>query len=105
MLVATLHPWELGSKADPFASAPAGIRPEWYFLYMFETLKILPSRIGFIEGEVLGVLLFSLFFLVLALVPFLDRKAAAGAKSRGWTAAGVIVILYMLAMTVVGYIH
>jgi quinol-cytochrome oxidoreductase complex cytochrome b subunit len=105
MLVATLYPWELGSKADPFASAPAGIRPEWYFLYMFETLKILPSRILFIEGEVLGVTLFSLFFLVLALVPLLDRKAAAGKKSRGFTVAGIIVLLYMLAMTVIGYIH
>ena len=25
-------PWELGRKADPFASAPAGIRPEWVLL-------------------------------------------------------------------------
>ncbi len=27
--LAALFPWELGEKADPFASAPAGIRPEW----------------------------------------------------------------------------
>jgi quinol-cytochrome oxidoreductase complex cytochrome b subunit len=30
--LAAIFPWELGEKADPFASAPAGIRPEWYFL-------------------------------------------------------------------------
>jgi hypothetical protein len=28
--LAALFPWELGEKADPFVSAPAGIRPEWY---------------------------------------------------------------------------
>src|SRR5262245_11370880 len=27
--LAALFPWELGEKADPFAPAPAGIRPEW----------------------------------------------------------------------------
>ena len=32
--LAAFFPWELGIKADPFASAPAGIRPEWYFLWM-----------------------------------------------------------------------
>jgi cytochrome b6 len=37
--LAALFPWELGEKADPFASAPAGIRPEWYFLAPFYTLK------------------------------------------------------------------
>jgi cytochrome b6 len=30
--LAAYYPWELGVKADPFAPAPAGIRPEWYFL-------------------------------------------------------------------------
>ena len=29
-LLAVFFPWELGEKADSLASAPAGIRPEWY---------------------------------------------------------------------------
>jgi cytochrome b6 len=37
--LAALFPWELGAKADPFGSAPEGIKSEWYFLFMFETLK------------------------------------------------------------------
>ena len=41
--LAALFPWELGQKADPFGSAPAGIKPEWYFLFMFQTLKQLPG--------------------------------------------------------------
>jgi cytochrome b6 len=35
--LAAIFPWELGEKADPFAPAPAGIRPEWYFCWMFQT--------------------------------------------------------------------
>ena len=34
--LSAFYPWELGTKADPFAPAPAGIRPEWYFLWMFQ---------------------------------------------------------------------
>src|SRR5262249_35811527 len=40
--LAAFYPWELGTKADPFAPVPAGIRPEWYFLATFHTLKLLP---------------------------------------------------------------
>jgi cytochrome b6 len=71
--LAALFPWELGEKANPFASAPEGIKPEWYFLFMFQTLKILPARIGPWEGEVCGVMFFGLCGLVLVLVPFIDR--------------------------------
>ena len=42
--LAALFPWELGQKADPFGSAPEGIKPEWYFLFMFQTLKQLSCR-------------------------------------------------------------
>jgi len=41
--LAAFYPWELGTKADPFAAVPPGIRPEWYFLAMFHTLKLLPG--------------------------------------------------------------
>src|SRR5213594_3626358 len=53
--LSAFFPWELGEKADPFASAPAGIRPEWFFVFMFQTLKLLPAKVGFIDGEILGV--------------------------------------------------
>ena len=43
------------TKADPFAAVPPGIRPEWYFLAMFHTLKLVPSHVLGFEGEQLGV--------------------------------------------------
>jgi cytochrome b6 len=69
--LAAFYPWELGRKADAFAPVPAGIRPEWYFLAMFHTLKLLPSHIFGIEGEVVGVVGFGLAAIGLLLVPFL----------------------------------
>ena len=50
-LLAALFPWELGRKADPYVPAPAGIKPEWYFGWMFQTLRMLPSHIAGLEGE------------------------------------------------------
>ena len=42
-ILAVFFPWELGTKADPFSSAPIGIRPEWYFLFHVPGFQI-PSR-------------------------------------------------------------
>src|SRR5471030_2446951 len=63
--LAAFYPWELGTKADPFAVVPPGIRPEWYFLAMFHTLKLLPSHILGFEGEQIGVIAFGIVAFVL----------------------------------------
>ncbi len=97
--LAALSPWALGHKADPFASAPAGIRPEWYFLFLFETLKLLPARVLGMEGEILGLGAFGLMGLLWFLVPVLDRRSRRGEPSRFFTALGWVAILYMAAMT------
>ncbi len=85
--LAAFYPWELGNKADPFAVVPPGIRPEWYFLAMFHTLKLLPSHILGFEGEQLGVVGFGIAALFLVLVPFLDRRASRGEPSGAFRAA------------------
>ncbi len=101
--LAAYYPWELGKKADPFAPAPAGIKPEWYFVFMFQTLKYLPSYILGIEGEVVGVVGFGAAGLLLLLIPFLDRRAARGEPSRLFAWIGIAVILYMVVLTYLGY--
>lgn len=103
-LLAVFFPWELGEKADLLAPAPAGIRPEWYFLFMFQTLKLIPAHVWFIEGELLGITLFALGGLIWFFVPFLDRKAKFGQRSKFWTRFGVIMIVYMVVMTIWGYL-
>jgi cytochrome b6 len=100
--LAALFPWELGEKADPFGSAPEGIKPEWYFLFMFQTLKKLPGHIMGLEGEMLGVLFFGFCGLVLVAVPFLDR----GPRSRKFlNFLAVIAVVFITVMTVWGVIE
>jgi cytochrome b6 len=93
--LAAFFPWELGVKADPFAPAPAGIRPEWYFLWMFQGLKYLPAKIGPIPGETLGVLFFGVLGAALVAVPWLDRRG-----KRGIFVAAMIVLAAAAVLTV-----
>jgi cytochrome b6 len=104
LFLAVFFPWELGEKADPFTSAPKGIRPEWYFMFMFQTLKLLPAHVFFLEGEVLGIVGFGLVGLAWLLVPFWEARRRPGGRVRPMTLVGVIAILYIIAMTVWGYL-
>jgi cytochrome b6 len=101
--LAAYLPAELGRKADPFLPAPAGIRPEWYFMFMFQTLKYLPSYILGVEGEIVGIVGFGLGGLFLLLIPLLDRRTARGEPSRLFTWIGVAIIVYMVVLTYLGY--
>ena len=102
--LAVLFPWGLGVKADPFLPTPAGIQPEWYFLFMFQALQLIPAKIGFWDGEILGILFFLAGFLFMVLVPLLDRRAAKGEKSPFFTLLGVLIVLFIAGMTLLAVI-
>jgi cytochrome b6 len=97
--LAAIFPWGLGVKADPFAPAPAGIRPEWYFLFMFQALKMLPAKIGPIDGELVGILGSGVAALVWIAIPFLDYRAGFGRLTRFFTGLGIFAIGFMVVMT------
>jgi cytochrome b6 len=102
--IAALFPWELGVKADPFAPAFKDIRPEWYFMFMFETLKLVPGgEILGIEYEAFPILLFGLAGLLMVLVPFLDKEVERTGRSPRFTVIGIVAVLYMVGMTAWGY--
>jgi quinol-cytochrome oxidoreductase complex cytochrome b subunit len=83
--------------------APAGIKPEWYFLFMFQTLKLIPSKVWFIDGDVLGVLAFGLLGLLWLLLPFFESDQPS--RTKGWiTRLGVFALAYMAGMSVYGYL-
>jgi cytochrome b6 len=102
--LAAYAPWELGAKADPFAPAPADIKPEWYFLFMFETLKLVPGGTLFgVEYEALVVLAFLLIGGLLCCVPFLDRGRPGGRRAeRAAPVLAWIGLAYVVAMTAIG---
>jgi len=101
--LAAYLPAELGEKADPFAPAPAGIKPEWYFMFMFQTLKYLPAHILGLEGEMVGIMAFGLAGVFLLLVPILDRRTARGEPSKLFTWITIAVVVYILVLTYLGY--
>ncbi|MGZ4808378.1 MAG: cytochrome b [Thermoanaerobaculia bacterium] len=102
--LAALLPWELGEKADPFAPAYANIRPEWYYVFMFQTLKLVPGgEIMGVEYEAIPIMLFGLAGLLLLLVPFLDRGAARDGRSPFWSIGGIVGLAFVIVMTCWGY--
>jgi hypothetical protein len=71
-------------------------------MFMFQTLKLLPAKVGFVDGEVLGVLSFTFGGLALVLVPFISSKNYR--YSGVLKVAGIAVLLFILAMTILGYL-
>lgn len=103
-ILAVFFPWELGKKADPFAPAPAGIRPEWYFLFMFQTLKFIPPKLLFLDGEVLGILTFGFAGMLWMMVPFWDRKSSRGEKNQMINYIGLFVVFFIITLTILGWL-
>jgi quinol-cytochrome oxidoreductase complex cytochrome b subunit len=101
--LATLLPPEIGKKADLLAPAPENIKPEWYFLFLFQTLKLFPGSILGLNGETIAVVLVSLAICLFLLIPFFDRKSARQEKSSLFTWIGVTYLIYFIVMTIIGF--
>jgi cytochrome b6 len=95
--LSTFFPSELGVKADPFAAAPAGIRPEWYFLWAFETLKHVPATVGGINGEFLAVAAMTAGAAGALMLPFLAGHTVRARRAVLW--AGLAALVFMSVMT------
>ncbi len=100
---ATLLPPEVGNKADPLAPPPENVKPEWYFLFLFQTLKLFPGDIFGLNGEVIAVVLVALAILFFFLIPVFDRKSQQGQRSALFTVIGTVYLIYFIVMTIVGY--
>ena len=99
LCVSVYWPATLGEKANPFASTPVGIKPEWYFLWMFQTLKLFPGHLFGIEGELVAVGLTGLVGAAVLLMPWLDRPARREQSSRLVWWVGVLGLLYVVGIT------
>ncbi len=97
-------PLELQEKASPFDPTPMGIKPEWYFMFMFQALKYFPGSILGMNGKVVAVMFFGVGALVLIALPFWDIWAHKEKKHWIPTAVGIGIIIFIIVLTALGYL-
>jgi len=87
-----LAPLGLGEPADPM-DTPAHVKPEWYFLGLYQLLKYVSKT----SGVVIPILALA----ILVLIPFIDRKPDQSRRIyrvRFILAAAVMIILIVLTI-------
>ncbi|MBS1260885.1 MAG: Cytochrome bc complex cytochrome b subunit [Calditrichaeota bacterium] len=97
-------PLDLQEKASAFDATPVGIKPEWYFMFMFQALKYVPGSVFGLNGKVLAVLAFGAGAIILIAVPIWD--VWSNREQRHWLPklAGWFVLLFMIVFTILGYV-
>jgi quinol-cytochrome oxidoreductase complex cytochrome b subunit len=95
VVLASLFPAGLEEKATPL-STPAHVKPEWYFLFFYQFLKIAPRTVGVVAMGVGAVFLF--------LIPFLDRSPSRKPRNRrGFIALGILAIIAIVILSIWGW--
>lgn len=102
--LAVLFPPEIGIKADPLAPTPENIKPEWYFLFLFQTLKMFPGEILGFNGETIAIILITIGIGFFFLLPLFDRKTSRGERSPLFTGIGIAYLAFFVIMTIIGYL-
>ena len=93
-VIGIFAPVGLGDPADPL-DTPAHVKPEWYFLSLYQLLKFIPKNIGTIAPL--------LIVLLLVVWPFLDRKPDKSRKStRNRFIASMLILAILVILTVWG---
>jgi quinol-cytochrome oxidoreductase complex cytochrome b subunit/mono/diheme cytochrome c family protein len=93
-------PPPVAGPADPLDTSFVP-KPEWNFLFLYETLKFLPGRLeplGTVGIPAVGVL-------ILILLPFLDRNPQRNPRRRPLAmAGGAIWVGFVVSFTIIGYL-
>ncbi len=97
-----LFPVGLQAPADPL-DTPLHVKPEWYFLALYQILKWIPPQVLGIDGTIFGVVSVLLAVVVVALWPFLDPKEETTKKPM-WIrmAISIIGVIILIALTILG---
>ncbi len=93
IVLATVLPVGLEEKADPF-NTPQHIKPEWYFLWIYQFIKVPPRIIGpGLLAELAGILIPAVGIVLLIILPFLDTKPVRRPSQRKLAMAITVLIL------------
>jgi cytochrome b6-f complex subunit 4 len=97
-----IKPVGLGDPADPL-NTPLHVKPEWYFLSLYQILKKIPPMVLGIQGKTLGVVLPILLVGILFLWPFIDSKPDKSKKIVWYRLAfAIFAIILIIALTIWG---
>ncbi len=99
MLISVVFPLDLPPQYTPAAAANYTPQPDWYFLWIYQILKLSVfegeySVLGFqVSGLVIALTVVTLIILLLVALPFIDRKKERRISRRPvYTTLGVIFV-------------
>ena len=96
IILASVFPAGLEEPADPLRT-PEHSKPEWYFLFLYQGLKVVPRLVG-VMAPIFGALL-------LLLLPFIDRSPyIAPAKRPVAIIVGILCVIGIVAFTIWGWL-
>jgi quinol-cytochrome oxidoreductase complex cytochrome b subunit len=97
-----IKPVGIGEPADPL-NTPLHVKPEWYFLALYQILKKIPPMVLGIQGKIIGVVIPILLVGLIFIWPFLDNKPDKSRKIYWIRLAFVIVaVITIIALTIWG---
>jgi quinol-cytochrome oxidoreductase complex cytochrome b subunit len=96
-----LFPVGLGAPADPL-NTPLHVKPEWYFLALYQLLKYVPPSILGINGPMFAVVAIVLALLIVTIWPFLDKKADSKKAMRVRAIGVAVFVVLAIALTIWG---
>ena len=88
--------------ANPHGATPVGIKPEWYFLAVYQHLRLMPTTFLGISGKTLGVLSQGPVIAALVLLPFWYRRPAHRRPGMAYRLITTALIFAFLALTIWG---
>lgn len=100
-ILGMLKPLGLQDPADPL-NTPLHVKPEWYFLALYQLLKYIPPQVVGIDGPIFGVVTILLAVLAVIFWPFLDKKEDTKKAMLIRAIFVTIGVVVMVALTIWG---
>jgi quinol-cytochrome oxidoreductase complex cytochrome b subunit len=92
--LALLWPADLAPQANLLVTPP-GIKPEWYFLGLFQLIKVIP--------EIAGIVVPGVVILLMVILPFVDRGPERNPLRKPVTTTiALVVIVALVILTIWG---
>lgn len=103
LLLSAIFPVTLPPEYTPVAAATYTAQPDWYFLWIYQVLKV--SVFEGPTGLAAALSVVTFVFAVLILLPFLDRGATRNISRRPlYTTLGLVFVAEVLVLSYWGYI-